>query len=167
MKIPIRAWLRIAVALQAIPFCRLAGQAPLNAADSVAVVRAFWRLATSQVPTRGVVWFWTPERADSESVAFSPTIRATLVRHEIPASERRPVGDDTVVFRLVEWHVDKGSVRLRMSSDESTILGTGAHRCRTRSGNSGSVQVRRARGEWVANWEGPGIHGTQVCRPIS
>ncbi len=167
MKIPLRVWLWTVVALQALPAGRLAGQAPRNARDSVEVVRAFWRLAASLAPIRDVAWLWTPIEADSESVAFSPAIQASLAAQGVPASARRPVGDDTVVFRLVEWHDERGTVRLHMDSFASTVLGTGARRCRTGSGNSGRVRVRRTRGQWEASWEGPGVRGAQVCRPIS
>lgn len=166
MKAPLRAWPWIVAVLLVLPVCRLAGQGSLSTRDSVEVVRAFWRLALSQASVHDVLWLWTPVQADSESVAFSPEIQRSLAKHGIPASARRPTGDDTVVFRLVEWHEERGSVRLRVSSFASTVLGSGIRRCRTGSGNSGNARVRRRGGQWEATPEGPGVHGTQVCRPI-
>ncbi len=167
MRISLRALPWILAVLQALPVCRLAGQSLLSTQDSVEVVRAFWRLATSSAQARDVAWLWTPSQADSESVAISPAIRLSVTTQGVPASARRPVGDDTVVFRISEWRDDSGGVRLVMASFRSTVLGSGARRCRTISGNSGSVRVRRIRGRWEANWDGPGVHGAQVCRPVS
>ena len=166
MRGPLYARPCIVAVLLALPVCRLAGQGSLSARDSVEVVRAFWRLASSQASVHDVIWLWTPVQADSESVAFSSAIQKSLATHGVPASTHRPVGDDTVVFRLVEWREERGSVRLRMSSFASTVLGSGTRRCRTGSGNSGSARVRRKGKQWEASWEGPGIHGTQACRPI-
>lgn len=166
MRISLRAWPWIVAVLLTLPVYRVAGQGSLSARDSVEVVRAFWRLASSQASVHDVVWLWTPEQADSESVAFSAATRMSITAYGVPASAHRPVGDDTVVFRLVEWHEEQGSVQLRMSSFVSTVLGSGTRRCRTGSGNSGNARVRRKGGQWEASWEGPGIHGTQACRPI-
>jgi hypothetical protein len=93
-------------------------------------------------------------------------VMAELVQLQVPASERRPIGDDTVVFRLTRWQTDSAGVLVGFRSAWTTVLGTGARRCRTGSGNSEQFWVRLQNGEWRAERVGPVIHGDEVCRPL-
>ncbi|MGN6481331.1 hypothetical protein, partial [Luteibacter sp.] len=79
------------------------GQLALTRADSAAIVRAVWGAAVPPgAPRAGqVLWLWAPAAADTARVLpLSAALRDALVRQGIPASARRPAGDDTVVFRL-------------------------------------------------------------------
>lgn len=161
-----------AATLAALPLLALlsspaAAQPRLRAADSAAVVRAAWELSVGGHNERRAVWLWAPAPGDSaHGVALSPAVRAALARRNVPVSTRRPAGDDTVVFRLVDWRADADGILLQVESAWTTVLGSGARRCRTGSGNHERVRVARAAGAWTARWEGPSLHGDRVCLPL-
>lgn len=155
-----------AATLAAAPDC-VAAQPRLTAADSAAVVQAAWHHSADAHVPRRAVWLWTPPPGDTlRGVPLSPAVRRALAKAGVPVSDRRPAGDDTVVFRLVEWRSNAGGIRLEVWSEWTTVLGTGARRCRTGSGNRSGVQVQRVAGAWVAMWDGPQLHGDRVCNPI-
>lgn len=99
-------------------------------------------------------------------VSVSPELRALLVRSGVPASERRPLGDDTVVFHVATWQADSAGVLIEFKSAWTTILGRLGSRCRTGSVNYESVRVRHREQGWSAEPIFPVMHGDDVCVPI-
>lgn len=138
----------------------------LSSGDSAAVLRTAFRFVTEgHNRRRRVLWFWTPSRADSNALAFSPDVRAILTASGLTVSENRPVGDDTVVFRVHSWKVDSANVLLEIRSEMTEVLRSNPP-CRTGSGSIQRVRLTRSSGEWVAAYAGPTIVGDNVCTPL-
>ncbi|HEY2375248.1 MAG TPA: hypothetical protein VGH98_04680 [Gemmatimonadaceae bacterium] len=126
--------------------------------DSAAIIRTVWGAAT--LPVKRVTWLWTPVSS------FSPELRAALVRAGVPASERRPAGDDTVVFQFTRWRPDSAGVIVQLVSDWTEVIGSGARRCRVGSGNTEQFLVRQGEGALLVERIGPIIHGDKICAPL-
>jgi hypothetical protein len=144
-------------------------QRALTQSDSAAIVRAAWDVATDDFHTgrdAWVLWLWTPTADTARSVAFSPALRVALIMQGVPASTRRPAGDDTVVVRVTRWRTDAASVTIELQSAWTTLLGASAHRCRTGSGNIEHFRVDARGAEWIARRVGAVTHGDGGCRPL-
>lgn len=102
--------------------CPSARRAPMRAgmaysrADTVDVLEAVWRVPVHAYTGAGVRWLYLPD-ADSAALTVSDTVRETLARRGVPASGRRPMGHDTVVYRVQRWTRDStGNPVLAISS---------------------------------------------------
>jgi hypothetical protein len=138
----------------------------LSSGDSAAVLRSAFRFVTQGHNARQrVLWFWTPSSADSNALSFSPDVRAILTASGLTVSENRPVGDDTVVFRVRSWKVDSAGVLLEIRSEWTQVRRANPP-CRTGSANVERLRLRRADGEWVTSHEGPVVHGDNACAPL-
>ena len=150
----------------ATPPTRRAAAAPRS--DSAAILHAAWQVATENRHPGRALWLWAPSAPDTvRAVPLSPAVRGALVGRGIPASERRPAGDDTVVFRVTRWQADSAGVLVELLSAWTTVLGAGARRCRKGSGNIEQFRVRRRGGEWRAEPAGPVAHGDNACAPLA
>lgn len=142
-------------------------QLPRSAADSIAIVRAVWEVVVSGHAGRRAAALWSPSSTDTFSVvALSPVVRNALMQSGVPVSAHRPVGDDTVVVRVRSWRTEGGATLLEVESAWTTVLGSGARRCRAGSGNWELLRVTREARAWVAIREGPTMHGDRECAPI-
>jgi len=145
-------------------------QRPTTQDDSIAIVRAVWEAATgahAHANSRRALWLWAPDAADSARVVpLSAPIRSALAQQGIPISPHRPAGDDTVVYRLVRWDADSAGVTVALGSAWTTILGSGARRCRARSGNGERFHLERRTAVWVVERVDPVAHGDAVCVPV-
>jgi hypothetical protein len=142
-------------------------EAAVAISDGAAILHAAWKVATAGGHSGRALWFWAPASQDtSRALPISTALRAALVQLQVPASERRPIGDDTVVFRVTRWQPDSAGVLVGLYSAWTTVLGTGARRCRTGSGNSEQFRVRLENGEWRAERVGPVAHGDNICVPL-
>lgn len=131
-------------------------------ADSAAILREAWTVVSPGQARLRSVWFWIPASAVTPRVLpISAELRSLLADAGIPASERLPKGDDTVVFRVAAWHSDSGGALLDFQSHWTTVLGRG---CRAASGNVEKVRVHRTNGAWIAARVGSILHGDRVCR---
>lgn len=164
------AVLALALACSTIAAPRPAlAQRALTQSDSAAIVRAVWKVLTEEV--RGgyrvpALWLWTPTADTARFVRFSPALRVALVMDGILASTRRPIGDDTLVVRIARWRADSTGVTMEVQSFQTTVLGSGAHRCRA---SSGAVEHFRAhpRGtDWIATRFGSALAGDGACVDI-
>lgn len=137
----------------------------LTLRDTVSVLAAFWHTAAAGHEGRRATALHLPEVG--AGFITSEAVRVALRQRGVPASERPPAGDDTVVFRLREWSADSGGgVRLDVSSAWTTVLGTGSRRCRTGSGNVENYRVAPSSAGWFAELVGPVTHGARACVPI-
>lgn len=145
-------------------------QRVLTQSDSAAIVRAVWNTATEDFRDQRrapVLWLWAPPTDAPRVVGLSPALRVALIMQGVPASTRRPTGDDTVVVRLTTWRTDSTSVTVELQSSWTTLLGNPAHRCRTGSGNVEHYRVDARGTEWVVRRVGSVTHGDSGCRPIA
>lgn len=158
-----------AAALCLSPARAVSQTAGMSRGDSAAIIRHAWKTVASGY-TRfkpGELALWTPSKPDSaHTVPLSPALGAQLVQQGVPASARRPAGDDTVVFVVTKWQPDSAGVVLEFRSRWTTVLGSGSRRCRTSSGNVERVRVRRRGDAWTAEALMPVMHGDTVCKPI-
>jgi hypothetical protein len=141
----------------------------ITPSDSVAVLHAAWQALTSERRARRVLWLWAPSVPDTTGVIpLTAGITNALAQLRIPASTRRPAGDDTVVFTVTEWtgEFQKGRVELEFRSRWTTVLGSGARPCRTGSVNIERVQVMLSDGRWKAERMEPVMHGDDICVPL-
>lgn len=164
------ATLALATACSAIVTPRSAfAQRALTQDDSVAIVRAAWDAFTKGArvgPCAPALWLWTPVHDTARFVALSPAARVALVMDGVPASTRRPLGDDTLVVRITGWRPDSAGATLELSSLRMLVLGSGAHRCRTGGGAVQHFRVRPRGTEWIATPVGPALIGDLGCTPI-
>jgi hypothetical protein len=160
----------LTVGCSAAPRRAAVSQEAVVQADSAAIVRAVWAAATDGWRARAarqVLWLWAPSAADTTQVVpLSPAVRDALVRQGVPASARRPAGDDTVVMHLTAWQADSGGVDVEVVSGWTVVLGSGSRRCRAGSGNVERFAVRRRGGGWAIERARPILHGDRVCAPI-
>jgi hypothetical protein len=168
----VRSWVvsSCALATLASAVTPVAAQSPqalaLSRGDSAEILRSAFRFATQgHNSRRRVLWFWTPSRPDSGALSFSPDVRAILLASGLTASENRPVGDDTVVFRVVSWQPIPAGAKLTLQSQWTEVRQARAP-CRAGSANHAVVRVQRQNGDWVAAFDEPVVHGDEVCRPV-
>lgn len=142
----------------------------MTSSDNAAVVRAAWRALMSEYDARRVVWLWMPsDRDTSQVIPFAIAVTNALAQGGIPASPRRPMGSDTAVFRFTDWNARPGrdQVEVKVASEMTTVRGSGARRCRTRSGTVEHLLVKRNDGSWKAKRVGPVLVGDSVCVPFN
>jgi hypothetical protein len=141
----------------------------LTSSDTVAIVRAAWRIVTAGHASRRVLRLWSPLAPDTVGVVpLSRTVTDALTREGISVVARRLAGDDTVVLHIARWQLDPDSARviLEIRSAWTTVLGAGARACRTGSGNIEQLRVTRRNGEWRSEPRGPVMHGDKACVPL-
>jgi hypothetical protein len=145
-----------------------AGSHPkLTQADTVAIVRAVWESMpmTSSHTLDPAPWLWTPTTRDSiVAIRLSDAVVKALAQQGLPASTRRPRGDDTVVFHITKLK-NGGRVELQLVSEWTTVLGTGSRRCRTGGGDVADFRVTRTSTGWTAKVLTVEV-GDDVCVPI-
>lgn len=78
-----------------------------TAAVSAGVLEAVWRVRVTSMTIAGVEWLYLPN-ADSAALTVSDGVRAALTKRNVPASSRRPMGHDTVVYEVLRWTPDAG-----------------------------------------------------------
>lgn len=164
---PLAAAACVVVAL--LPLQAAAAQSPraLASDDTVAMIAAAWEQTSAGHRGHRAALLRFPGLADTgRIVRLSPAVRAGLARRAIPVTERSVVGDDTVLFHVARFESDSAGATVEMRSGWTTVLGAGARRCRTGSGNVERVVIRRTPTGWGAGVRGPIIHGDRVCAPI-
>ena len=166
--------LGIAAAVMPLSACRTASgerqrtRSPLDArGDTVDAIAAVWRVAAPMHAGLRTTWLHVPT-SDTGVVALSSDARAALVQQGVPASDRAPTGDDTVIYRIRKWESTPDGVwTLQLRSRWTTVRTAGPRPCRAGSGNVESYLVlRTAAGRWSAARSGPVIHGDNVCMPV-
>lgn len=165
-----RAGVFVATAFGAVCGRELAAQAIGTRADSIGIVHALWRAATDSKPTDlsgHVRWLWTPSFDNAPgAVPLSAAVRAALSALDIPAFERRPTGDDTVVFYISGWITNANDVSLSVRAAMTYVQATRAGLCRYGWDNASSFRVTRSATGWTAVRQGPVMAGDNGCRLI-
>ncbi len=137
---------------------------PEPVADTVAMLEAIWKAADAQVNMADVQWFYLPSAATTGLTA-SDAVRRGLVARGIPASDRLPVGDDTLVVRMTQkTRASNGSLHVTVSTWRTYVIGSGERRCRKGSGNTFTIIANKGLLGWTAVNEGPFATGDSVCQ---
>ncbi|MBL0892157.1 MAG: hypothetical protein IBJ19_16320 [Gemmatimonadaceae bacterium] len=145
------------------PALALAGIAR-TAADTADVLEAVWRVRATSMTIAGVEWLYLPN-ADSAALTLSDAVRTALAQRNVPASARRPMGHDTVVYQVLGWTSDaSGDPVLTLSSAWTLISKSAPAYCMT-GGNKETSRARRGRTGWKAERIGPNLHGNGYCNP--
>lgn len=139
---------------------------PEALADTVAMLAEIWKSANEDYETSYVRWFYLPTQV-AISLSVSDGVRSALQRRGIPASDRLPVGDDTLVVRMDQFaRHSPDSVRATVSIWRNFILGSGEQRCRAGSGNTYSLTLNRTSLGWTVVKDRLLIAGDNACARI-
>jgi hypothetical protein len=131
-------------------------------ADTVDVLEAVWRSAASGHRVGRVTWLYLPE-VDTAYLTASAQVRRTLTQRGVRASTHRPLGHDTVVYRVRRWTQEPGGAQVLDLVSRWTTLVSG--QCRS-AGNSETYRVHRASSGWSAALAGPVAHGDGACETL-
>lgn len=135
-----------------------------TAADTADVLEAVWRVRAKSMTMAGVEWLYLPN-ADSAALTVSDGVRAALTKRNVPASSRRPMGHDTVVYQVLRWTRDAGGAPVLTLSSAWTLTSKSVPAYCMTGGNEETSRVRRGRMGWEAERIGPIVHGNGYCNP--
>ena len=133
-------------------------------ADTAAVLEAVWRASDHPYIGAGIRWLYLPD-ADSVVLTVSETVREMLRGRSVPASPRRPVGHDTVVYQVSRWTQDATANPLVAISSGWTHMSRSTPALCMSGGNNETYRVSRAPPGWKAERIGSILHGDGYCDP--
>lgn len=132
--------------------------------DTTDVLEAIWRVPVSSMTLNGERWLYLPD-ADSAAVTVSEAVRAALAQRGVPASTRRPVGHDTIVYQVRRWARDPSGASILTLASSWTRMSKSVPSLCTTGGNEETYRAHRSGTGWEAERIGRGLHGNGYCKP--